>query len=291
MVNGLRVNYLEAGSGSKVLLLIHGGVNNDAFSTWSKWNNTIEALSKNYKVFAPDLPGYGASERPKDCTHEYYVNFIKNFVDGVIGSKVNLVGTSMGAGVALGYVLENQDSVDSVVLVAPSCLGFTMDRKSRLGILIPNTLAGSIVGFLAGHERLTRRILGILRDDEKEEMVAKAVKLLGECPMRPAFSEYMRSEAATLKGFLRGRKEGLRTNYSNKMPSLSGSKIRLLFVEGDGDVLVNKDEIRMATSNVAEAQVVVMDGCRHSPHFQEPEKFNAVVNSFIAGQAVGEKAN
>ena len=122
----------------------------------------------------------------------------------------------------------------------------------------------------------------LLRNEEKENTVAKAVKLMSEAPMRPAFSEYICSEAVSLKGFLRGRRAGLKTNYSDRLPSLKESRIRLLFVEGEDDIFINKDVIKKVASSVDTAEVSVVEGCRHSPHFQEPEKFNALVGEFIA---------
>ncbi len=282
VLNGLDINYLEAGRGEKVLLLIHGGVNNDAFSTWSKFNKTIETLSRYYKVFAPDLPGYGRSDKPEECTQEYYVNFIKDFVDRIIGGKkVNIVGTSMGGGMALGYLLENPGSVESAVLVAPSCLGFTLDRKSRLGVAVPNGLVSGAVGFLGGHERLTRSLLGVLRNDRYEAMATRAVRFMDENPMRMAFTEYMRDEAISFGGLLRGKKVGLKTNYADRMAGLNGSGVRLLFIEGGEDIFIKKEVIDSVISNVDCAEVVVMDGCGHSPHFKEPEKFNRLVRSFV----------
>ena len=284
LLGGRRVNYLKAGSGEKVVLLIHGGVNNDAISTWSKFNNSIEELSQKYTVFAPDLPGYGFSERLESCTHEAYVNFVKDFVDYVIGKKVNIVGTSMGGGIALGYALLNRDSVETAILISPSGFGLTLDRKSRLGVAIPNKLIEKTVGFLDRHEIFAERAFGILRNDDLEESAKKAVRWMHERPMRPAFLEYMRSEAITLKGLLRGRKVGLRTDYTEMMQSLNGTEVRLLFITGEHDMFVNKAVVESAISGVDCARMFMMEGCKHSPHFQESKKFNELVENFVEGR-------
>ena len=56
-VNGIRMHYVEAGEGSPVILL-HGFP-----ETWFCWRHQIPALAQQYRVIAPDLRGYGATER------------------------------------------------------------------------------------------------------------------------------------------------------------------------------------------------------------------------------------
>jgi haloacetate dehalogenase len=56
-VNGIKMHYVESGEGWPVLLL-HGFP-----ETWYTWRNQIPELAKQYRVIAPDLRGYGATEK------------------------------------------------------------------------------------------------------------------------------------------------------------------------------------------------------------------------------------
>jgi len=117
-VNGLDVRYYAAGQGEP-LVVIHGG-GGDA-RTW--WNNIAE-LSTKYAVYAPDLPGFGGSA---PLSANYYIpelaEFIDKFAAGLGLEKFNLVGHSLGGGIALDYTLKKPNKVKKLVLVSSLCLG------------------------------------------------------------------------------------------------------------------------------------------------------------------------
>ena len=60
-VDGVRLHYLERGSGP-ALVLLHG---NGVYATDFEYSGLIDKLSERYRVIAFDRPGYGYSERPR----------------------------------------------------------------------------------------------------------------------------------------------------------------------------------------------------------------------------------
>ncbi|MEQ1877305.1 MAG: alpha/beta fold hydrolase, partial [Bdellovibrionia bacterium] len=71
--SGVKLHYLEAGSGPTVLLL-HG------FASWSySWAETIPDLAAHYHVLVPDLMGYGLSDKPANGNYSWatYVEQLK----------------------------------------------------------------------------------------------------------------------------------------------------------------------------------------------------------------------
>jgi haloacetate dehalogenase len=58
LANGIRQHYLDAGEGAPVILL-HGFP-----ETSFAWRNQIPELAQHYRVIAPDLRGYGETEKP-----------------------------------------------------------------------------------------------------------------------------------------------------------------------------------------------------------------------------------
>lgn len=58
-VRGVRIHYVSAGEGMPVLLL-HGFP-----QTWYCWRRVIPVLAKHFRVIAPDLKGYGDSDKPR----------------------------------------------------------------------------------------------------------------------------------------------------------------------------------------------------------------------------------
>ena len=101
--NGVGVTCHCAGGGDDAIVLLHGaGVDSAMLS----WGEVIPLLSGRYRVIAPDLPGYGTSDR---IDGEYTLAFYTEAVEGVIeafgGEPVVLVGLSLGGGVCLNMAL------------------------------------------------------------------------------------------------------------------------------------------------------------------------------------------
>jgi len=122
-----QAHYLKAGSGSPVVLL-HGGA-----SDARDWFGTMTALSHRYSLYAPDLIGFGQSDKNEDG---YYIPDFSEFVLGFLATlgleKPILVGHSFGGRVCLEIVLRHPEKVRKLVLVDASGLG----RVARFGTFI-----------------------------------------------------------------------------------------------------------------------------------------------------------
>jgi pimeloyl-ACP methyl ester carboxylesterase len=128
----LTMSYLEKGDPSKELLvLIHGNTSSSLF-----YLGTIEDLSKDFHVIAPDLRGYGLSEKlPIDATQgvRIWSEDIHSFLNALnISKKPHLLGWSMGGGVIIQYAIDYPSKVASLTLINPlSPFGYsgTKDEK------------------------------------------------------------------------------------------------------------------------------------------------------------------
>lgn len=97
-VNGVRLHYVEAGTGPLVMLL-HGFP-----EFWYSWRRQIPALAQaGFHVVAPDMRGYNLSDRPTDW-RAYDAETLANDIAGLVrhlgGERVCLVGHDWGAAVA-----------------------------------------------------------------------------------------------------------------------------------------------------------------------------------------------
>jgi pimeloyl-ACP methyl ester carboxylesterase len=107
-----KLHYLEAGHGAPVVLL--HGLGGDG----SRWKNNIDALAKDFHVFALDQIGFGQSDKPLASYHTgMLAEFLVGFLKAVNVPKASLVGNSMGAAVALYTAAKYPDAVDKIVLV------------------------------------------------------------------------------------------------------------------------------------------------------------------------------
>lgn len=94
------LSYVKLGQGPS-LVLIHGvGLRLEA------WVDQLEALSKNYTVYAVDMPGHGESSVMKECTDiSKYTDVIARWVKTELKSSVVMVGHSMGSMIALNFAI------------------------------------------------------------------------------------------------------------------------------------------------------------------------------------------
>lgn len=107
-----RAHYLKAGSGSPVVL-IHGGASDSR-----DWAETLAALSNSYSLYAPDLIGYGLSDKYKDSFYlSEFVDFTIGFIETLGLDSIVLVGHSLGGRVCLEVALRYPEKVRRLVLI------------------------------------------------------------------------------------------------------------------------------------------------------------------------------
>ena len=113
LVNGWRIHYEDAGSGSPVLML--HGIPTSSFI----WRRQIDALSRTHRVLAPDLLGWGLSDKPADFDYRIssYADVIDRFLDALGVSEVTLVVHDLGAAVGLQFAVRHPERVSRLVVL------------------------------------------------------------------------------------------------------------------------------------------------------------------------------
>ena len=137
-VNGLKMYYEVHGSGEPVVLL-HG-----AFMTiTNNWTGWIGELSKTRKVIAVEMQGHGrTADIKRDISYENLADDVAALLDHLKIPSADLIGYSMGGGVAMQCAIRHPDKVRKVVShfgrVPPRRLGQGSARR------IPETHGGSL---------------------------------------------------------------------------------------------------------------------------------------------------
>jgi pimeloyl-ACP methyl ester carboxylesterase len=113
---GARIRFVEAGAGAP-LVLVH-----DFAATRHVWSSAIARLSQTFHVVAPDLPGFGASEKPDPQRYAYgWDAFSESIFDLVAAlglGRVHLCGHGMGGGVALSLAARHPALIHKLVLTS-----------------------------------------------------------------------------------------------------------------------------------------------------------------------------
>jgi pimeloyl-ACP methyl ester carboxylesterase len=152
----------------------------------------IGPLSDPHRVFAPDCPGYGQSDKPAvKYTMDYYITFLTHVLDELQLERVSLVGLSMGGGMALGFALRFPARVEKLVLVAPYGIldkvsahrwGFLLVHIPFLDELMSNWLIGRsrslvrwmiLAGLIYDPQHLTPEMLEEVYQEAQSQRQAK----------------------------------------------------------------------------------------------------------------------
>lgn len=113
-VNGLNMYYEVHGSGEPVVLL-HG-----AFMTiTSNWDGWIDELAKSRKVIAVEMQGHGrTADIPRDLSSANHADDIAALLEYLEIPRADLIGYSMGGGVAMHVAVRHPDQVRKVVVIS-----------------------------------------------------------------------------------------------------------------------------------------------------------------------------
>jgi pimeloyl-ACP methyl ester carboxylesterase len=119
-VGGHRIRYFVGGDGPP-LVLIHG-----IGSSSEDWSLIVRDLTRAHRVYAPDLLGWGGSDKPRDGDYSVaaQTELVRGFLDAVHLGRADVGGLSMGGWVALRLAATHPERVQRLVLVDSIGLDF-----------------------------------------------------------------------------------------------------------------------------------------------------------------------
>lgn len=110
---GPTIAYRELGSGPAVLLL-HGWPTSSLL-----WRGVLPAIAEHNRVVAPDLPGFGASDKPVDARYDF--ELFEHAIDGLLAAleveHVAVAGHDLGGPIALHWALGRPERVTGLALL------------------------------------------------------------------------------------------------------------------------------------------------------------------------------
>lgn len=129
-VNGLHTNYHDLGSGPPIVL-IHGS--GPGVSAWANWRLNLTPLSTGtgMRVLAPDLVGFGHSDKPEgfDYNLANWVTHLAGFLDKLELPRVSLIGNSFGGAVSLAMASRYPARIDRMVLMGSVGVSFPITKE------------------------------------------------------------------------------------------------------------------------------------------------------------------
>ncbi|WIV67954.1 alpha/beta fold hydrolase [Natrialbaceae archaeon AArc-T1-2] len=270
-VDGRRIAYQRAGTDGPPVVLLHGGGVDDSRLSW---RHTIDAVAEEYRVYAPDWPGYGDSEDGITHTTEAYVDVLAGFLEAVGLERATLAGISMGGAAALGYALERPERVDRLALVDSYGLGREIPAgpfwKTAAYVPGSNAMAWSAIGT---SKQATRLGLGnvVANPHNLSDEFVEAVRSRASRPgAGTAFEAFQRNEL--------GPDGTAATSYLEDLEFLS---VPTLLVHGAEDPLFPVRWSKRAAAKIPEADLEILDDCGHWTPRERPERFNEILRGFL----------
>lgn len=130
-VDGVSTHYHDEGSGPAVLLL-HGS--GPGVSAWANWSRTIPVLAKQRRVVAPDIVGFGYTQRPETIRYgvKTWSQHVMGLMDTLNIDRFDIVGNSMGGRLAMGIADDHPSRVGRLILMGSGGVKGEMTEGLRL---------------------------------------------------------------------------------------------------------------------------------------------------------------
>jgi pimeloyl-ACP methyl ester carboxylesterase len=271
-VEGLRIHCLMAGQTGPPVLLLHGGGYDSGFRSYKQ---SIGPISQYCKVFAPDWPGYGESDKPKmRYTTEFYVGFLGHLLNALGLEKASLVGTSMGGAISLGFSLRSPERVEKLVLVDSHGLGKEVPGRVMTYAMVRLPLLDRLVWTAMGRSRRMIRwsLQSVFHDPQTvtRSMVEEDFQAAKKPGEGRAWRYWLGSEIG-LGGF--------RTDFVEDLPTLA---VPTLILHGEEDRYVPVSWARRAHALIKDSELSVLPQCGHWLTRDKPTEFNRAVLGFLA---------
>jgi pimeloyl-ACP methyl ester carboxylesterase len=264
-VGRLLLHHVVGGRGSPTVLFVHGL----GSAGFLGWRYTLPTVAAHRRVVAPDLPGFGLSDKP-DLRYgvPLFARTLARYIErGRLGRPV-VVGASMGGRVALELALRHPGKVSRVVLV------------NSLGLGFPRTWAHGFLLLPGVGETLFQLTGAALHRMPPDSVRRLAVRLrLATNPERTlddlqleALRE-IHADAGTAPAFLTTVRSLALRSADDVLSDLPRLGVPLRLIWGVDDPLFPVGQAERAHRLVPGSRLTVIENAGHTPEIEQPERF------------------
>ncbi len=273
-VNGINIQCYWTGKGLDTILLLHGAGVDSAMMSWSE---VMQLLSENYRVIAPDLPGYGDSDRiDGEYSLAFYTEIVKGVIEAFQCSPVILAGLSLGGGICLNMALEYPQLVRLLIPVDSWGIFPKLPYHRLTYWYSRSKINDNIYKWTGKYDWIVRWSLAssLIGDKSKitDALAAEVQRAMLEPGAGQPFISFQKSEIT---------QNGLKTDLFSRLGEIL---MPTLLIHGSEDKAVPVKDAVAASEVIPDCQLYIMQGCKHWPQKERPEEFSQVVDDFVTKQ-------
>jgi pimeloyl-ACP methyl ester carboxylesterase len=265
-----RISTLTMGEGPDILML-HG-----LGATKASFFEAAAALSRDHRVHALDLPGFGSSSKPAFAAYDagYFADAVLGVMDALKIERAHLVGNSLGGRVAIEVGLRDPRRVGALGLLCPAVAFVRRDYHPIVRLLRPEL---GVLPHRFARGMVANQFWSMFADrDQVDPSVADVVveefqRIYGSAGARLAFLSAARNVYLE-RPFGDG---GFYTRLADLEPPA-------LFVWGSHDRMIPAAFARHVAEWLPGAEQIVLEDCGHVPQVERSEQTNGLLQRFFA---------
>ncbi len=256
---GIKTNYLEAGDGTPVVL-VHGS--GPGVTAYANWRLTIPGLAPAFRVLAPDMAGFGFSDKPGGVADlAAWVGQIIGFLDALGIERASVVGNSFGGSIGIRLATDHPDRVDRLVLMGATGISFPITEG-----------LDQVWGYQPSFENM-RRILDYFA--YSRELVNDE---LAEVRYRAALAPGVQEAFSALFPAPRQRWVEAITTPEDKIRAIPHET---LIIHGREDQVIPLDNAYRLLGLIERSELHVFGRCGHWSQIEWADDFNALLVRFL----------
>lgn len=262
---GIRTNYHDVGSGFP-LLMIHGS--GPGVSAWANWRLAIPELSKQARVIAPDMVGFGFSER-LDLSQpgnrydmDTWVRQAIGLLDALGIEKTDLVGNSFGGALSLALTIRHPERVRRLVLMG------------SVGVSFPITPGlDAVWGYEASLDNM-RKIMGVFAWN-KDLLSDDLAKMRYQASIQPGFQE-------SFSAMFPAPRQRWVDAMASREEDIRALPHQTLLLHGREDQVIPLITSQTLANWIPRSQLHVFGQCGHWTQIEHAARFVRLVGDFLA---------
>lgn len=257
---GISTNTHDAGTGFPVLML-HGS--GPGVSAWANWRLVMPALAERARVIAPDMAGFGFTERRPDLQYsmDTWVAQAIGVLDALGIERADLVGNSFGGALALQVAIRHPHRIRRLVLMGS--VGVRFDITPALD---------AVWGYTPSIEAM-RGLLDLFAWD-RSLVNDDLAKLRYEASIRPGFQE-------SFAAMFPAPRQRWVDAMASKVEDIKALPHETLVIHGREDQVIPLDTSLTLAQWIPNAQLHVYGKCGHWTQIEHAARFARLVGDFL----------